>query len=85
MTTEKIEKKHFDILGVEVKLGNYVAVPRNNVMKICKVIKLNPKMISVEVVSPGQSRFHSGFLVYSSQSVIIQGEDAIAYVLKHSK
>jgi hypothetical protein len=66
-----------DALGQELEIGCYVAVPRANQLKICRVDKITPKMLSVVVLKSTQS-----FLVYPVNAVKLVGPDALAYILK---
>jgi len=77
---------HVDVLGRELSVGMPVAVAtRNGGLKICTVKLLTPKMVRVEPVQ--KTRTWNGkdmsYLIYSSDTVIIGGEDVLMYVLKH--
>ena len=76
---KKVTPNHVDILGRPIHIGTKVAVGTDNTLKICSVIKLMPKMIRVMPIK-GYSK--SGYLVYSSQCVVVDGEDVLAYILK---
>jgi hypothetical protein len=73
--------EHFDILGVQVRVGMYVVAARHNTIKICKVIKLNNKMI--HVVPVPAIKYIDEYRVYSKETAIINSEDALVYVIKH--
>lgn len=83
MPKEKIKLEHYDILGQPVNEGSYVAISHRNSMHICQITKLNPKMIRV---TPINESYHSDtdWLIYSNQSVLLSGPDALAYILTHA-
>lgn len=77
---------HLDVLGREIKPGMPVAVAtRSGGLKVCTVKSLTPKMVRVEPVK--RQKLWNGkdmsYLIYSSDTVIIGGEDVLMYVLKH--
>lgn len=74
---------HEDILGQPLSEGNYVAISHRNMMKICQIKKLNPKMMRVIPIQKGY-RSEDGYLIYSDQAVLLSGPDALAYILKHA-
>ncbi len=82
MAKEKIE--HKDILGQPLSEGNYVAISHHNAMHICQVRKLNPKMMRVFPIGRTSYRADDGYLIYSNQSVLLSGPDALAYILRHA-
>ena len=75
--------EHVDILGQPLNEGCHVAMAHHNRMMIGKIIKLNPKMIRV-IPLKGTYRADGGYLVYSSQTVRLDGPDALAYILRAS-
>ena len=81
MPKEKPQPIHTDILGQPLSEGNYVAISHHNAMHICAVTKLNPKMIRVRPITHKNG---DGYLIYSSQSVLLSGPDALAYILRHA-
>lgn len=78
MPKEKVE--HVDILGQPVSEGSYVAVSHKNGLYVCKITKLTEKMARVTPIK-GYYRNSDGWLVYTSQCVILSGPDALAYIL----
>lgn len=76
---KKITPEHFDILGRPVHIGTKVAVAIHNSLMIGSVIKITSKMIRV---MPVRGRGGAGYLVYSNQCVLVEGEDVLAYILK---
>ena len=80
MAKEIVE--HLDILGQPLAEGNYVAISRFNTMYICQIKKITSKKIRV---CPLKGYFkHDGWLIYSQDSVLLSGPDALAYILKNS-
>ncbi|HEY6436616.1 MAG TPA: hypothetical protein VIY47_08500 [Ignavibacteriaceae bacterium] len=75
-------QEHLDILGQPVFEGAYVAVSHFNQLYICKVGKMTPKMIRAHPLK--YLGRNSGWLKYTSETVILSGEDALAYILKHA-
>ena len=51
-STSKIKEPiiHRDMLGVEIAVGKYVAASYQNTMHVCKVIKISPKMITIDMI-----------------------------------
>lgn len=76
-----------DILGQPLEIGSYVAVSKGNAMYICQISKITPKMIRAKGInsnSPYQALRSDGMLIYSSNTVKLSGEDAVAYILKYA-
>lgn len=82
---KKPDPIHTDRLGREIVVGSKVAAPRSNSLKICTVTKLNPKMITVHVVNTGEAGYANHFHVYSKDTVVLDGEDVLSYILKGHK
>jgi hypothetical protein len=82
----KPEPEHTDILGQPLSEGCHVAMTCRNQMMIGKIIKMNPKMLRVIPIGKTFSTYRSeeGYLVYGSQTVRLDGPDALAYILKAS-
>ena len=79
MTKVKKEQKipeHRDILGTVLALGDYVAYPEANNLRIGVIKKLNPKMIRVK----GLSRWD--VQKYPNDVVKLDGPLLTAYLLK---
>jgi hypothetical protein len=80
--------EQFDILGQPLEPGNYVAVGKGNAMYICQVCKITPKMIRAKLVNKKDHVYrghdNDGMLIYSSNTVKLSGEDAVAYILKYA-
>ena len=79
MPAAKIE--HVDILGQPLAEGNYVAISHHNSMYICKIVKVTPKKIRAQ---PIKWKGDGGLLIYPTDSVLLSGPDALAYILKNS-
>jgi hypothetical protein len=74
--------EHVDILGQPLAEGNYVAISQSNIMYVCQIKKITPKQIRV---CPIKGRYsETGWLKYPSDSVLLSGPDALAYILKNS-
>ena len=81
MAKEEIE--HKDILGNPILENSKLAVSHKNALKICTIIKITDKMLRVK---PLGSKFYSpldGYLVYPSQTVVVDGPDVMAYILRN--
>jgi hypothetical protein len=79
----KIES--FDILGQQLEVGNYIAVGSKNTLYICRICKITPKMIRATKVSNKTNSSLNDILIYSSSTVKLSSEDAMAYILKYAK
>jgi hypothetical protein len=84
----KVKKKkeapvHLDILGQPLAEGNYVAMAHHNMLQICKITKLNQKMIRAVPVK-GNYRADGGYLVYSNRAILLSGPAALAYILTYA-
>jgi hypothetical protein len=78
----KAKPEHLDILGQPITEGAYVAVSHHNQLYVCKVGKMTPKMIRAHPLKyPCRN---SGWLKYTTETVILSGPDALAYILKHA-
>ena len=71
---------HKDILGNTIKVGDIVAYPSHNQMKIGVVQKLNPKMVNV--VAVGKKWVDRK---YPSELLTVDDPKISLYVLKNSK
>jgi len=72
--------EHKDILGNLITENSKLAVAHRNDLTICSIVKLHPKMLRVSPIA--QARSGDGFLVYASQTVVVDGPDVMAYVLR---
>jgi len=81
MVKEKIE--HKDILGQPVSEGKYVAICHRNTMYVCQIMKLSAKMMRVNRIG-NKYKDGDGWLIYPTDSVLLSGPDALAYILTHS-
>ena len=71
---------HKDILGTTIQVGDTVAYPDRNSMRIGSVTKLNPKMVNVKAVqrSYDDRKYPNELLVVNDPKITI-------YMLKNSK
>ena len=76
------EVEHKDILGNPITESSKLAVSHHNSLKICSIVKLNPKMLRVKPINAGQYYRGEGYLVYPSQTVVVDGPDVMAYILR---
>jgi hypothetical protein len=81
MPKEKIE--HVDIIGQPLNEGNYVAVSHHNAMHVCQIKKITAKMMKAVPIH-GYGSGSDGWLIYSKNTVLLSGEDAMVYILKYS-
>lgn len=86
MEAKKIKERkviqHNDILGEPLALGNHVAVARHNSLHVCSILKMTPKQMRVVPVKNKKSS-HEGWLVYPHDSLKVDGENALAYILRN--
>ncbi len=66
--------EHRDILGRVLNVGDHVAYPESNTMRIGKIEKLNPKMVKI------QGRWSVN--KYPTDTVKLEGPDLVMYLLK---
>ena len=66
--------EHKDILGRVLNVGDYVAYPDSNQMRMGKIEKLNPKMLKIQGRWP--------VLKYSKDTVKLEGPELVMYLLK---
>jgi hypothetical protein len=73
----KPEPVHHDLLGTQIKVGDYVAVPNGTTMYIAIVTKLHKVMVGV--TAPNKI-YQSNY--YPKNLVILGGPQLIMYLLK---
>lgn len=74
---------HRDKLGRDIELGDCVAVAHQNGMEVAKVVKLNPKMVKVELLNTQKRSWYTGeHNKYGDQMVVIDNEYVTMYLLK---
>lgn len=73
------EYSHKDILGVPIDMNSKLAVSIFNSLMICSVVKMSEKKIRVKALCGTYKESH---LVYPSDTIVISGEEALAYILK---
>lgn len=68
---------HKDLLGRTLAIGQYVALPHWSGLSVGRVVKINPKMVGVDVIQP------SGYVnKYPRDLVILEDQDITWYLLK---
>ena len=70
--------EHRDILGRILNVGDYIAYPDSNQLKIGKVDKLNPKMIRVSTGREWRATVNK----YPTDTTKLDGPDLVMYLLK---
>lgn len=70
--------EHRDILDRVLAVGDYVAYPDSNSMKMGKIDKLNQKMIRVTTGKEWRSTVNK----YPKDTVKLEGPDLVMYLLK---
>jgi hypothetical protein len=75
------EAEHKDLLGNPITTDSKLAVSHHNDLIICSVVKINPKMLRVRPIN-SRYRAGDGYLVYPSQTVVVDGPDVMAYILR---
>ena len=79
----KIKEEHVDRIGRPILQGSKVAVSRGNLMRICTVTKLSPKMIHCMPVN--ETNIYEEFYVLGRRAVVIDSEDMLSFILKGKK
>ena len=78
--TRMLDVEHKDILENTIRVGDIVAYPAHNSLKIGTVNKLNPKMINITPVGKKYTDRK-----YPSELVCINDPRITLYLLKNSK
>lgn len=71
---------HLDLLGNPISVGNCVAFPYSNSLRIGIITKLNPKMVQVKRV--GSKRPGIRYNKYPTYMVVLNSQDVTMYLLK---
>lgn len=74
----KAVPEHRDILNRVLSVGDYVAYPDSNTMKMGKIDKLNQKMVRVTTGKEWRSTVNK----YPKDTVKLEGPDLVMYLLK---
>lgn len=74
----KAVPEHRDILNRVLAVGDYVAYPDSNSMKMGKIDKLNQKMVRVTTGREWRSIVNK----YPKDTVKLEGPDLVMYLLK---
>jgi len=80
MSEEQIE--HKDILGTPITTGKYVVITKRNGLHVCQITKVTPKMLRAVPIQKG-TRYKEGWLVYPHDTIVIDSEAAVAFVLRN--
>lgn len=78
--TKTSDISHKDILGNNIKVGDIVAYPDHNNMRIGTITKLNPKMVNIKPIN-----FKWTDRKYPSELLVVDDPKITMYVLKNSK
>lgn len=83
--TEKKKKiiEHVDFFGEPLSVGDIVVAAdggSKGSMTVCKVVKLNPKMIELETL---KRTYRSSFLRYPHYMVKVHNDVVIQYILEN--
>lgn len=78
--TKTSDISHKDILGNNIKVGDIVAYPDHNNMRIGTIAKLNPKMVNINPI-----KFKWIDRKYPSELLVVNDPKITMYVLKNSK
>lgn len=70
--------EHHDKIGRLLQVGDYVAYPDSNMLKIGKIDKINPKMIRVTTGSEWRTTVNK----YPEHTVKMDSPEFIVYLLK---
>lgn len=70
-----------DILGRDIKVGDFVAFPHSNSLYLGQISKINPKMLRVH---PVKGRSKDGYLKYPHETVLVDASYVTMYILKTS-
>lgn len=79
LTMTKKVATHVDLLGHELNVGDFVAAHYYNSLSICKITKLNPKMVQIIPVVKGAWRKN----VYPHDMVKVSPDDVTLYLLRN--
>jgi len=82
MATKAAPEFHLDLLGQEVRVGNYVVASLKSsygsTLQIAKVDRLTPMKIFLSGVKTKRT-----WSTWSSECVKLSGEDVLAFILTH--
>jgi hypothetical protein len=73
--------RHKDVLGNEITEVSKLAVARHNQLVVCSIIKIHPKMMRVARLG-AKNPEHNNFLAYPDNAIVVDGPDAMIYMLK---
>lgn len=79
----KVEIVHKDKLGRVLKVGDCVAYPESNNLKIGTIKKVSPKMIIVSELGIKPTWYgKNGYRKYPSDLVLLEGPEVTMYLLR---
>lgn len=83
-TTTKVKEEieHRDMLGRKLKVGDFIAYPRRNILCIGQIVKMNPKMPRVQQIS--KKVYGKEANIYTHDMVLLDGPEISFYILKNS-
>ena len=82
--TAKEIPKHKDKLGRVIEIGDFVAYPQSNMLKVGKIIKLNKIMVKVLDITKSTGRKAGEYNKYPHDCVKLEQSDMTWYILKNS-
>jgi len=75
---------HKDKLGRQIELENFVCYPDGNSLDIGKVVKINPKMITISRIPDKNRKWGGESRKYPHDVVLVEGKDVTMYILRNS-
>lgn len=77
----KILPEHRDKLGILILLGDYVAFPDGNQLRIGSVTKLNAKMLNIA----DTNMRYGATKKYPADTIKLSGSELTMYILKNTR
>jgi len=82
MAKEKTPEFHLDILGQEIRVGNYVAASLKSMygstLHVARITKLTPKKVNLTGLKNKRE-----WSIWAQETVKLSGEDVSAFILKY--
>lgn len=85
--SQKLPKElpiHRDKLGRTIELETFVCYPDGNNLDIGKVVKINPKMITISRIPDKYRKWGGESRKYPCDLVLVEGKDVTMYILRNS-
>jgi hypothetical protein len=76
-----VEIQHKDVLGNPILSTSKLAVAYKNNLYVCSILKITPKMMRVKSL---KASYQKEMIVYPGNTVVVDGPDVLAYMLKGS-